>query len=49
MLGRDLDVDGEDPGVIVIGDVVALAADSELSLPFPVQEIPWQPMTTPGL
>lgn len=49
-LNRDLDFDGgEDPGVIVIGDVVALAADSELSLPFPVQEIPWQPMTTPGL
>ena len=49
-LDRDLGAESaRDAGVIVIGDVVALAAASDLHRPFPVQEMPWQPMTTPGL
>jgi len=49
-LGADLDADDrDDPGVIVIGEVVRLAADADLTLPFPVEETPWQPMTIPGL
>jgi uroporphyrin-III C-methyltransferase len=49
-LGHEREGDGrEDPGVIVIGDVVALAAESELVLPFPPQEHSWQPTTIPGL
>ncbi len=45
---RDLD-GSHDPGVIVIGDVVALAAPADIALPFTVQENTWQPMTIPRL
>jgi uroporphyrin-III C-methyltransferase/precorrin-2 dehydrogenase/sirohydrochlorin ferrochelatase len=49
-LGHEREGDGrEDPGVIVIGEVVALAAESELILPFSLQEHSWQPTTIPGL
>ncbi len=49
-LGDALDTeDHDEPGVIVIGDVVRLADGADLALPFPLEETPWQPMTIPGL
>jgi uroporphyrin-III C-methyltransferase/precorrin-2 dehydrogenase/sirohydrochlorin ferrochelatase len=49
-LGHEREGDGrDDPGVIVIGEVVALAAETELVLHLPVQEQSWQPTTIPGL
>lgn len=49
-LGHEREGDGrDDPGVLVIGEVVALAAEAELVLPFPLQEHSWQPTTIPGL
>jgi len=40
-------VDRDDPGVIVIGQVVTLAASLELARPFAFEEAPWQPTTIP--
>jgi uroporphyrin-III C-methyltransferase/precorrin-2 dehydrogenase/sirohydrochlorin ferrochelatase len=39
----------DDPGVLVIGEVVSLAGADRLTRVLTTEEIPWQPMTTRGL